>query len=383
MTKIVFLVGEDWYFVSHRLALGEACRALGWDVVVATHVTGPASDVIRRAGLTVEPLPLERGGLNPWREIATVRAIARVFRRHAPDLVHAVALKPVLLGGVAALFAGNPPRISALAGMGLAFGGGSWTRDLLRAIILPVLRGLMRVGRNEIIVQNLDDYRLLADNHIAPAARITLIAGSGIDLEHFVPSPEPPSPPIIFALVGRMLKDKGVLDAVAATRILTGRGMAIRLILAGAPDPENHASLTEAELRAVQESGSIEWRGHVEDVAALWREAHVAILPSYYREGLPKSLLEAAGAGRPIITTDSVGCREVVEDGVSGLLVPPKDPPALADAMARLAADFDLRLGMGRAARDRAERMFGLDHVVATHLALYRKLLDQSGITKR
>lgn len=371
--KILLVISEDWFFLSHRRALGEACLAAGWQVVVATHVTAHG-EAIRRAGFQLEPLPLERGGLNPWRELRCILRLAALLIRHRPDILHSVALKPVLYANLPALFLGPRARVSAIAGLGYAFTGRDAPRRLLKAGLELALRLVLRRRGSAVIVQNDDDRQLVCGRGLATADQVTLIPGSGVDLEEWTALPPPPGDqPVIFALVARMLADKGVIEAVAAARQLRAEGVAVRLWLVGATDPHNPTSLTEERLKAWQTEGVAEWLGQQSDIRAIWRQAHVAVLPSY-REGMPRALLEAAASARPIITTDVPGCRQVIDDGVEGFLVPAREAGGLAAAMRRLAADAGLRGVMGQAARARAEARFGVAAVVAAHLALYRRL---------
>lgn len=377
MPKIVYIINEDWYFLSHRAALASACRAAGWEVVVATHVTDRGEE-IRRAGFVLEPLPLERGGMNPLTDLRALAAMIGVLRRHRPDLVHTVALKPNLYGNLAALLAGSPPVVSAVAGMGSLLSGASGGSGLLRRAVLALLRLVLNRRKVTLIVQNDDDRATAIDHGFARAERIATIRGSGVDLQAFPAQPLPPAPPVAFALVARMLVDKGVPEAVEAARLARGNGANLVLRLVGAPDPANPMSLSEQRLREFAAAPGIEWLGPRGDIAAVWRDAHVAVLPSW-REGMPKSLLEALARARPIVTTDTVGCRDVIDDGTEGILVPLRDPPALAAAMERLANDAALRARMAAAARRRAEARYGLDRVVAAHLDLYRAVLAGTG----
>lgn len=375
MTKIVLVISEDWFFLSHRRALAEACLAAGWQVVVATHVTDRA-EIIRQAGFTLEPLPLERGGLNPWRELRCILRLAAVLLRHRPDILHSVALKPLLYANLPALFLGPRARVSAIAGLGYAFTGRDVARRALKAGLELALRLVLRRPGSAVIVQNDDDRRQICDRGLVAPEQITLIPGSGVDLiEWPALLPPPAGQPVIFALVARMLADKGVVEAVEAMRLLQARGVAARLWLVGTTDPQNPTSLSEDRLRAWQAEGLVEWLGQRSDVVDIWRQAHIAVLPSY-REGMPRTLLEAAACARPIITTDVPGCRQVIDDGIEGILVPARDAAGLAAAMARLAGDEGLRQRMGRAARARAEARFGVDAVIAAHMALYRRLMD-------
>ena len=373
MTKIMLVISEDWFFLSHRRALAEACLAAGWQVVVATHITDRA-EIIRQAGFILEPLPLERGGLNPWRELRCVIRLAAVLLRHRPDILHSVALKPLLYANLPALFLGPRARVSAIAGLGYAFTGRDLARRALKAGLELALRLVLRRPGSAVIVQNDDDRRQICDRGLAAPGQITLIPGSGVDLQQWPALPPPEGQPVIFALVARMLADKGVVEAVEAVRLLKAQGVMVRLWLVGGTDPQNPTSLSEERLRAWQAEGLVEWLGQQSDILGIWRQAHVAVLPSY-REGMPRTLLEAAACARPIITTDVPGCRQVIDDGVEGILVPAREAAGLAAAMARLAGDGDLRLAMGRAARVRAEARFGVEAVIAAHMALYRQLL--------
>ena len=371
----MLLIAEDWYFLSHRRALAEALRAAGWQVVIATHVTDHG-DEIRRAGFDLEPIPLERRGTNPLRELASILAILRLLRRHRPDILHCVALKPVLYGNLAAILAGQRLTVNALAGLGYAFTGRSAAVRALRAAVEMALRLLLRRRRSRVIVQNDDDRALLLDRGIATAEQISLIRGSGVDLVALPALPAPEEQPVTFALVARMLADKGVAEAVEAARRLRRQGVALRLWLVGGTDPHNPTSFSATQLAAWQAEGAAEWLGHQTDIGAIWRQADVAVLPSY-REGMPKALLEAAACARPIITTDVPGCRDVIEDGVEGFLVPARSADGLEAAMRKLIENADLRHRMGLAARARAEIRFAEETVIAAHLDLYARALGE------
>lgn len=371
MPKIVFFITEDWAFLSHRLPLARAARDAGWQVVIATHVTTKA-DIITGEGFLLEPIPLDRGGAHPWRELKALTALAAVLRRHRPDILHCVAVKPVLYGNLIAWLTGQKATVSALAGMGYAYTAGSLKVRALRGLLSTLLRFLLRRPNAHLIVQNEDDRELMLKIGAASAETITLIPGSGVDLEALPALPPPDNKPVVFALVARMLADKGVREAVEAMGRVDG-GL---LWLVGSPDPHNPSSIAEYELREWEISGRVKWLGHRNDIAEVWRQADVAILPSY-REGTPKALLEAAACGRPIVTTDVVGCRQVIENGIEGFVVPARSPYGLAEAMQRLAEDAGLRHRMGAAARRRAEERFGQERVVEMHFAIYRSLLGK------
>ncbi|MHB8981065.1 glycosyltransferase family 4 protein [Thiobacillus sp.] len=364
--KLLYLVTEDWYFVSHRLPLALAAQAAGYDVVVATRA-GRQADVIRSAGIRLIPFALSRRGGNPLREIF---ALWRLYRREQPDLIHHVALKPVMFGALAAWLARVPAQVNAVAGLGWLFTSSSGVVRLVRPALRWMLARLLNRPHGLTIVQNPEDRALLERSGV-PAARLRLIRGAGVDVQVFHPAPPPPDP-VCVVLVARMLRDKGVGEFVEAARRLTEAGVNARFVLVGDPDPANPASVPESSLRNWHGRHGVEWWGRRDDMPTVLQAAHIACLPSY-REGLPKSLLEAAACGLPIVTTDAPGCREVVHDGVNGLLVPVRDAVALAAALKKLIEDAELRRRMGEQSRLRAESEFGLETVIAQTLAVYRE----------
>jgi glycosyltransferase involved in cell wall biosynthesis len=375
---ILYLVTEDWYFWSHRLPFARAAHESGYRVVVATRVRDHA-ERIREQGFTLRPLSWRRRGVYPWHELRAIAEIMRVYREEKPDIVHHVALKPSLYGSLAAWAVRVPAIVNALTGLGYVFLSSEAKARLVRPFIGAALGRLFRRPNSRLIVQNPLDLKRLVGAGIVDVKHAVLIRGSGVDTELLRPAPEPDGPPegqVTVALVARMLKDKGINELVEAARILKKEGHMLRVLLAGAPDPENPTSIAEERLRAWHREGVIEWLGQVDDVGALWAGAHIAVLPSYY-EGLPKSLLEAAACGRPMVATDVSGCREIVKEGETGLLVPVGDAQALARAIASLAKDADLRRRLGGAARRRVEENYAESVVVAETLALYRSLLEE------
>ena len=365
--KLLFVVTEDWYFVSHRLPLAVAAQAAGFDVAVATR-EGQQAEVIRGAGIRLIPFVLSRRGGNPLREVV---ALWRLYRREQPDLVHHVALKPVMFGALAAWLARVPAQVNAVAGLGWLFTTSSGIVRLVRPALRWLLARLLNRSHSMTIVQNPEDRAFLECSGI-PATRLRLIRGAGVDIQIFYPVAPPPEPACI-VLVARMLWDKGVGEFVEAARRLTEAGVNARFVLVGDPDPANPASVPESTLRSWHGQHGVEWWGRREDMPAVLQAAHIACLPSSYAEGLPKSLLEAAACGLPIVTTDAPGCREVVHDGVNGLLVPVRDAAALAAALGTLINDAALRRRMGEQSRDLAETEFGLEAVIAQTLAVYRE----------
>ena len=369
--RLLFLVTEDWYFCSHRLPLGIAARAEGYDVIVATRVQRHAQTILA-AGLKLAPLRWSRHGHNPFKEIGALREILGVYRRERPDIVHHVAVKPVLYGSIAARLAGTPSVVNALAGLGYLESSDDLRARVLGRLVRTGYRLLLDRPNSRLIVQNPDDRSTLVQRGIIDAGRVVLIRGSGVDVSRFTASPEPAGTPLV-VLPARLLRDKGVIEFVEAARVLQAEGVVARFALVGEPDPKHPAAITPGDFARWKAEGGVECLGWREDMAEVFQRCHVVCLPSY-REGLAKALLEAAACGRPIVTCDVPGCREIVRDGDNGLLVPPRDVASLAVALKRLLQDTALRQRMGQRGRERAVAEFSVERVVADTLAVYRSL---------
>lgn len=374
--RLVWLVSEDWYFRLHFLHWAEAARDAGFDVhlIARTGERGPeAASEIRDAGFAVHEIDLRRSGLNPFDDLRARRQILRLYRDLAPDIVQHVAIKPVLHGQWAARRLGIQARVNLIPGLGYVFSSRTAKARLLRPMVTSALgRALSR--EDGIMVLNEDDRTFLAVLAGVPNESVSVVPGIGVDVERFHPTPEPDGP-VTIALVARMLRDKGVIETVEAVRGLSAAGKLVRLRLIGGPDPGNPESISEDRLKAWGDLPYVDYVGPVVDVASEWAKAHIACLPSQYREGLPTSLSEAAACGRPIVTTDTPGCRDVVRDGETGYLVPPSDTTALSVALDRLVSDPELRQRMGAAARADAEARFSRQAVLGQVIALYRRLL--------
>jgi glycosyltransferase involved in cell wall biosynthesis len=370
--KILYLVSEDWYFVSHRLPMARAALRAGFEVHVATRVADRAA-AIKREGIILHPLVWRRGSFDPLRLLSAVREVRRLYRRVQPDLIHHVALMPAVIGSLAAL--GLPiVCLNAMAGLGFAFTTRAPKAMLLRAVLEPTLRRLLGRARAFVLVQNPDD-RAAVQSLGVSGDKITLIPGSGVDIDALTPLPDPPAP-VAAGFVGRLLTDKGVPALVEAHALLARRGRPVALLIAGEPDPANPASIPQATIAEWRRRPGLTLLGQVDDIGAFWARAHIAVLPSL-REGLPLSLLEAAACARPIVATDVPGCREIARDGVNALLVPPNDAAALADAIDRLAGDGELRRRFGAAGRRIVEGEFSHLRVGQEIVALYQRLLSQ------
>ncbi|MEZ0169273.1 glycosyltransferase family 4 protein [Microvirga sp. TS319] len=369
--KLVFIVTEDWFFASHFLPMARAARELGLDVAVVTRVRAHR-EAIEATGTRVIPLQVERRSVNPMTAGYAAGQLAAILRDEKADIVHCIALRSILVGGFAAALAGVSRRVYALTGLGFLGARTDRLGRLSQRAIRLLVRGL-ETTKTRYLFENADDPRLLGLDPTAP--KITIVGGAGIDPGTFGPSPLPAQPPLKVALVARMLWSKGVDLAVEAVRAARGKGAPIELSLYGAPDPSNPKAIPEETLKAWGAEPGISWHGTTRDVAAIWRDHHVACLPSRGGEGLPRTLLEAAACGRAIVTTDVPGCRALVRDDVEGLLVPPGDAGALADALAVLSADRGRVARMGAAGRARILDGFTERNVMDDVKRLYASML--------
>jgi glycosyltransferase involved in cell wall biosynthesis len=369
---IVFLIGEDWFFASHFRARARAAQAAGWRVSVLTRTASAASSSLRADGFTVIGVDFVRARLNPLAEFRLLRSIVRHYRALKPDIVHHVALKPILLGSLAARLAKLRRVVNAPVGQGFVFSSPTLKARLLRPFVGIALRASIGARGAVAVFENDEDRTaMIAAGAIAPAQTV-LIRGAGVDITQFTPQPR--SNKVVQVVLGaRMLRDKGVREFIAAAKLLHAQGVIANFLLAGAPDPGNPAALSEAELRG---AAPVRWLGPVGDMAGLLASCDIACLPSY-REGMPKFLLEAMASGLPCVATNVTGCREAVIDGETGLLVPAQDEAALADALARLIGDADLRTRMGSAGRARVLSNFSETEICTQTLGLYQRLIEQ------
>jgi glycosyltransferase involved in cell wall biosynthesis len=370
--RLLYVVTEDWAFLSHRLPMARAAREAGFEVHVATRVSDGAA-AIEAEHFILHPIPFARGSLSPVATVSMIAALRRVHREVEPALAHHVALQACVVGMLASL--GRPCAcVNAFIGLGYSFTSATSKARAVRTMLRSLLRFLINRKNSIALVQNSDDMAALMSLGIAKG-RIALIPGSGVDVNRFTPLAEPGGTPT-FGFVGRLLDDKGVRTLVAAHRLLHKRVPDAKLLIAGTPDLANPASVTEAEARSWNDEAGIAWLGHVADMTAFWAKAHVAVLPSR-REGLPLSLMEAAACGRAMIASDVPGCREIVVHEQTGLLFTVNDAAALADAMVRLTADPQLRARCAAAARKLVVEKFAAEIIGQQTVRLYRQLMRQ------
>jgi glycosyltransferase involved in cell wall biosynthesis len=371
--RLLYVVTEDWAFLSHRLPMARAAREAGFEVHVATRVTSGGA-AIESERFVLHPIAFARGSLSPLANFSTIAALRRVHRDVRPALTHHVALQACVLG-MLAMLGRRVACLNAFIGLGYLFISNTRKARAVRRMIGALLRFLMKRKNCVALVQNGDDMAAMMSLGI-PKSQIALIPGSGVDINRFIPIPEPDGPPT-FGFVGRLLDDKGIRTLIKAHQLLRARMPEVRLMIAGTPDPANPASVSETEAKSWNARPGIAWLGHVADVADFWAQAHVAVLPSR-REGLPLSLMEAAACGRAMIASDVPGCREVVVHEQNGLLFPVDDPIALADAMAQLATEPQLRARYEAAARQRVVEKFASDIIGRQIVQLYRTMLNQA-----
>ena len=382
MPRLLFVLNEAYFFLSHRLPVAQRARAEGWEVHVAAppdHVWAPPAfsvNALEDQGFIFHPIPLSRRGTNLFAEARTLLALRRLFADLRPDLVHLVTIKPNLYGGLAARLAGVPSVVFAVTGLGQVF----VARGVRAALVRAAVRGLLRVAlghpNRRVIFQNRDDCQTWTEAGLVPPEAAMVVRGSGVDLAAYQPAPPPPGVPLV-VLASRLIWEKGVQAFVDAARTLRGEGVAARFVLVGDTQPSNPRAVPAAVLEEWQRESVVDWWGYRGDMAAVLAESSIVCLPSTYGEGIPKILLEAAAAGRAIVTNNIPGCREAVEDGVTGYLVPPGDGEALAARLRELIDDPGRTAAFGAAGRELAESDFGQDAIAAATVEVYRMLTSR------
>ena len=371
---IIYFVSEDWYFCSHRLPVARSALNNGYRVVVITKVNRHA-DIIKSEGFELYPIAISRGGINPIKDIKTIISLYKCYKKYSPNIVHHVAIKPVIYGTLVARLIGSIKIVNAMAGLGFIFISNKKKIKLLRFFIHQLFRFLFRSKNSQLILQNKDDLGYFLKNKLVNIDNVAIIRGSGVDINFFIPTDESTGVPIVM-LASRMLWDKGVGEFIEAAKILKQEGVEARFVLVGDSDPENPASIPNAQLSEWHELGIVEWWGERGNMHEMLTQSHIVCLPSY-REGLPKVLLEAASCGKPIIATDVPGCREIVHDGENGILVLLKNSIALASAIKELIDNPKKRKSMGMNGRRLVESEFSEDIVVSQTLKVYQELLNK------
>ena len=371
--KLFIVVNVDWFFLSHRLVVALAASKAGWDVTVVTADTGKLKD-IEEVGLKVVNLPMSRSGKNIPQELRAFVFLYRLYRRERPDVVHHVGIKTILWGTLAAKYVRVRGVVNAISGLGGFFA--KENQSVMSKVLPSVLRFAHKREELLVIFQNQEDKKLYIENGFINENQARFIKGSGIDLDKFCYTPEPNTGKIVVLLTCRIIREKGVFVlAEAAEKLRKEYKEKAEFWIVGALDDHPDA-ITKEEMNEVCDGHYIKWLGRREDIKELLQECHIFAFPSYYMEGLPKSLIEACAIGRPIVTTDNIGCRDVVTDGENGFLVPVKDAGALAEKLQVLINDKKLRIRMGKVSRGIAVKEFSVEDVVKKHLEIYRELAN-------
>ena len=371
MPKLFMVVNEDRFFLSHRAPVALAARKSGYDVTIVAKDTGKRA-VIESLGFSVIDLPVNPTGMNPIQEVKLLWFMYNLYRRQKPDIVHHVGMKDILWGGLAAKLTNIKGVVNAVSGLGGLFNGEELSLTVKG--ILKVIRFSNNRENVKVIFQNNDDMSIFLANKVVEPSQIEFTKGSGIDLKDYAYVPEPAYGKIKIIFTARMVKEKGVCDLIEAAEILKEKYYdRIQFLLCGRLT-SNKTGITEEYMREHCDGEYICWLGERNDVKKLLEESHIMAFPSYYREGVPKSLIEASAIGRPIVTCSSVGGRDVVDNNVNGFLIEPKNVAQLCEGLKKLIDDNQLRLRMGKASRGKAEREFSIEKVVDTHLKIYGKL---------
>lgn len=368
--KVIYIQDDLGWFFSHRLALAIAAQKSDWYVGLAIY-GADQDDRMHKHGFAAHGLPNPGKKLSVFRALDVARAVKRIVRAENPTIVHIIGLKYAVICGAVLRFQ-KRKLVMTLAGLGFLFSDQGWKPRIMRAVLGPVLRFALKNPRAQIIFQNPDDMAMMTRGHFVREENCHLIRSSGVDLEAFQPRDEAKvdSPPLV-VMATRLIHDKGVKEFIEAARLIKSRGSEAQFVLAGGITTHNPNAITHDEITAMVVDGTVQWLGRVDDMPGLFARSTLVVYPSYYREGVPKVLLEAAAMAKPIVTTDHPGCREVVQDGVNGFLVPVRDPIKTADAVERILTDSDLAENMGQQSREIAKAQFDVHKIVAQTLKVY------------
>jgi glycosyltransferase involved in cell wall biosynthesis len=370
---IIYVANTSWYLYNFRLTLMKQMVEGGWRVV-AVAPPDKYSESLKASGIEYHPMRLSRNGLNPFSETYLILRLLRLYREIGPALIHHFTIKPVIYGSLAARLARVPSVVNAVTGLGYVYSAAGPKGKLLKAGADRAYHFALNRKNTYVIFQNPDDRDAFVSNGLLNPWQAVLIRGSGVNMDRFSPAPEPEGEAVIL-LSARMLWNKGIGTLVQAARLLKKWRMPGRIVLAGDVDPGNPESISERQLQEWNEEGIVTWLGHRSDMPDVLKDSHIAVLPTTYGEGVPRSLIEAAACGRPIVATDVPGCREIVRHGENGLLVPASDPRALAEALRTLAEDPSLRKDMGAKGREIALAEFAEERVNDSTVKLYNELL--------
>jgi glycosyltransferase involved in cell wall biosynthesis len=383
-TRLLFVINDPLFFLSHRLNLAHEGVQKGFEV----HVAAPDSKglhEIASMGFSTHAIPLHRWGSNPLRELRSVRALHSLYKSIAPDLIHHVTIKPVLYGTLAARLAGCHAVVNAIPGLGQVFAAQGALAQARRIAVQRMYRIALKHPRQKVLFQNPDDLEMFLSLGLVDRRATVLLNGAGVDTDIFFPTNEPTTPPVKVLFSGRLLRIKGIEEFLfAAKKLKAIHGSKVEFIVAGSPAEGNPGALPERIVLSHQKEGTVTYLGHHGDIAGLLQGVHIVCLPSHAGEGTPKALIEASSSGRPVVTTDSPGCRNIIRHDQNGLLVPPRDAEALANALETLILDSSLRFTFGEKGRSIVvDEGFGSSSVVAKTFAVYKELLSEKNLLFR
>jgi glycosyltransferase involved in cell wall biosynthesis len=372
---LLFVVNTTGFFLSHRLPIAQAAKRAGYDIHVAT-ASSESQVELANYGFSHHLIPISRSGVNLFHEIRDLWAMVKLMRDLKPSIVHLVTIKPVLYGGMAARFNKIPGVVAAISGLGMLFTSGGPKKKLIRTLVSHLYGFALNHRNLKVVFQNNHDLEVISNACKLAENKAVLIPGSGVNLNDYPYKPEPEGN-IVISFAARLLKDKGVYEYINAARIIKSRESEVQFLLIGKTDPDNPNSVTRAEIDTWRKEGIVEILWHRDDVPDIFSHSNIVCLPSYYGEGLPKVLIEAAACGRPVVTTDHPGCRDAIIDGKTGYLVPVRNCDALAEALEKLIKSQSLRKSMGQAGHELAERKFTIENVVEQHLGIYQQLMNE------
>jgi glycosyltransferase involved in cell wall biosynthesis len=375
--KIILFANTDWNLFNYRLTLARNLKAKGHDLLLLSP-DGNYSKKIKTCGFDWQLFNVSRSGINPIKETFTILHLAQYYRHEKPDLVHHFTSKCVIYGSLAARLAGVNRIVNSVTGMGYVFIQNNFINSAIRPLIILLYK--IALKNSTVLFQNQHDMDFFTSHHLVNTNQSKLIPGSGVDTRKFKPT-LPPVGNLLVVLPARMIWDKGIREFVEAAKIIKGKGIKARFALVGAPDKGNPSSITESQLKKWEKSGYIEYWGWEEDMAAVYQKSSIVCLPSY-REGLAKSLIEAAASGRSLVASDIPGCQEVVKEGINGFLVPPKQVLPLAEALENILLDTKLRKKMGVESRKIATSCFSAQKINAETITEYNKLFNVSQVRK-
>lgn len=372
--KILFLVNNLDFFVSHRLPLGRAMLSKGYKVTICY---GENNDtdirLLKKKGFKICLAPIFRSSINLFNELKSLFLIWKIIKKEKPDIVHSITIKPNLYGGIVSRLLNVPCLVTAVSGLGTLFGNKNFKNVILRLFLIPLYKLAFDHNNQKVIVQNLDDLRLLKNLGVLNPLKAKLIKGSGVNLRNFTKLKEPKKT-ITICLAARLIKEKGVYEFITAAKLIKLKNINAKFLLAGKIDLNNPSNIPQSYLDKVRKEGYVEIIGYQKNIPKLYAKSHIVCLPSYYKEGLPKSLIEAAAASRAVVTTNFPGCRDAIIPNKSGITVPIQNAKKLAEALQWLIENHRERLKMGKVGRRLAEREFKIEKIIHQHFEIYNQL---------